>query len=179
VAEYQNTDQRGATFIGLLAREERRLTAYVAALVPNWADVDDLLQATKLKLWEQFGDYDPAGDFGAWTRKIAFYQVLTYRKKSGRDRTRFSQQTIELLAEDLVATADESDSRRDALADCLNKMTTSGRQLIWRFYGGEGTIKEIAVKLGRSVRGTQRAVAKLRGDLQECVERTIRTEANP
>lgn len=63
VADYQDADQRGIEFIGLLAREERRLTAYVAALVPNWADVDDLLQATKLKLWEQFGSYDPAGDF--------------------------------------------------------------------------------------------------------------------
>ena len=64
MAKHQDPDQRGIEFIGLLAREERRLTAYVAALVPNWADVDDLLQATKLKLWEQFGDYDPRGDFG-------------------------------------------------------------------------------------------------------------------
>ena len=179
MAEYQDADRREIEFIGLLAREERRLTAYVAALVPNWADMDDILQATKLKLWEQFGNYDRSGDFGAWARKIAFYQVLTYRKKSGRDRARFSPQTLELLSEDLAKVSEETDARRDALADCLKKLTIVGRQLLWHFYSGEDTTKDMAIKLGRSVRGTQQAVAKLRSDLQECVERALRREETP
>jgi RNA polymerase sigma-70 factor (ECF subfamily) len=178
MAEYQDPDQRGIEFIGLLARQERRLTAYVATLVPNWADVDDILQATKLKLWEQFGQYDPTGDFGAWARKIAFYQVLTYRKKLGRDRSRFSPETLDLLAEELAAASEEADARRAALDGCLNKLTMVGRQLLWHFYGGEDTVKDMALKLGRSVRGTQRAVAKLRGDLQECIERAVCREEN-
>jgi len=45
----------------LLAKNERRLSQYVLALVPNWADADDLIQQTKVRLWEQFGQYDKSG----------------------------------------------------------------------------------------------------------------------
>jgi hypothetical protein len=55
-------------------------------------------------------------------------------------------------------------------------LSQAARELLWACYAGKETIKEVAVRLGRSVRGTQRAVAKTRIDLQDCIESAMRQE---
>ena len=66
-ADPRSTEQ----FVELLGRNERQLSAYVLTLVADWNDAHDVLQEVRLRLWQQFADYDPAGDFGAWARSIA------------------------------------------------------------------------------------------------------------
>ncbi len=160
----------------LLTQQERGLQAYIVSLVPHWTDADDILQETKIKLWEKFATYDETGDFGAWARRIAHFEILTHRGKVRRERARLSQETLDLVAESAAAAAGEVESRYRALADCLNKLSDAGRDLLWRCYSGGAAVKDVAVSLGRSVRGTQRAVAKLRFTVLQCVERTVQRE---
>jgi RNA polymerase sigma-70 factor, ECF subfamily len=176
MSSVSDPNQRVQLFVSLLAQSERRLNGFVLSLLPNWSDADDVLQTTKLKLWEQFGNFDPSGDFGAWARKIAFFEILTYRKRTNRDRARFSNETLEHLAAEVQSIADEADLRHQALSHCLQRLATTGRDLLWGFYSGQGTVKDLAIRLGRSVRGTQRAVARLLHQLQQCVEQAVRAE---
>ena len=53
-------------FLSLFLRSEREIFRYVAALVPNLADVDDIVQQTAISLWEKFDAYDPARPFTPW-----------------------------------------------------------------------------------------------------------------
>ena len=46
-------------FLSLFLRSEREIFRYVAALVPNVADAEDIVQQTALALWEKFDSYDP------------------------------------------------------------------------------------------------------------------------
>ena len=46
-------------FISLFLRSEREIFRYVAALVPNVSDAEDIVQQTALVLWEKFDAYDP------------------------------------------------------------------------------------------------------------------------
>ena len=62
-----NTEQ----FMRLLAAHERQLTAFVLALIPHWADADEIVQETKIRLWQQFDQYRPDESFGAWACAIA------------------------------------------------------------------------------------------------------------
>jgi RNA polymerase sigma-70 factor (ECF subfamily) len=163
----------------LLLEHDRQLKAYAVSLVAHWADAEDILQNAKLELWQRFAEYDPAGNFGAWARKIIYYQVLTFRKTKGRQRARFSQAAFELVAAEAAAAANEADGRFSALIACIEKLTQASRILLWRCSGGKATAKDAALGLGRSVRGTQRAVAKIRRELQECVERELRREEHP
>jgi RNA polymerase sigma-70 factor (ECF subfamily) len=130
-------------------------------------------------VWEKFASYDEAGDFGAWARRIAHFEVLTHRGKVRRERVRLSQEALDLVAETAATASVEAESRFRALADCLNKLSDAGRELLWRCYSGSAAVKDVAVSLGRSVRGTQRAVAKLRFTVQQCVERNIERENRP
>jgi len=47
-------------FLSLFLRSEREIFRYVAALVPNVTDAEDIVQQTAIALWEKFDTYDPA-----------------------------------------------------------------------------------------------------------------------
>ena len=79
IPDDQERDQRYREFVRLLAEHERRLTAYVHALIPLWQDAEDVLQNTKLRLWEQFDSFRPDGDFAAWAIVVATYMVRAHR----------------------------------------------------------------------------------------------------
>jgi RNA polymerase sigma-70 factor, ECF subfamily len=172
-------DQRATDFMRLVRQYDRQWKAYVVSLLPNWADADDVLQDTKLELWQRFAEYDPTGDFGAWARKIILFRVMTLRNKLGRERMRFSQEAFDLVAAEAASVAHEADDRFRTLADCLKKLSDAARRLLWHCYVGGATVKDVAVSLGRSIRGTQHAVAKIRSDLQQCIEREMHNEEHP
>ena len=178
-AERLTKDSSTSEFVSLLLDNERQLKAYTVTLVPHWADAEDILQSTKLELWERFSEYDKSGDFGAWARRIIYYRVLTFRKNRSRERLRFGQEAFDLVAREAAAVANEANSRFSALISCLEKLTEASRALLWRCTAAGATVKDVALNIGRSVRGTQRAVAKIRRDLQVCIEQTMHREEHP
>src|SRR5258706_7532681 len=114
--------RRTSDFVKRLSQTERRINGYILSLVPNWSDADEIAQETKLKLWEQFGDYDPSRDFAAWACTVAYYQVLTYRKQLSRDRARFSDEFVELVSRETERMGREMDGRHLAMEGCLKKL---------------------------------------------------------
>jgi RNA polymerase sigma-70 factor (ECF subfamily) len=167
---------RARQFVELLARNERRLSQYVLALVPNWADADDLVQQTKVRLWEQFDEYDPSKDFGAWACTIAHYLVLAHRKQTQRRHARLSNEYVRVMAAEVERLAADQDARRSALEECLKQLTEGSRRLIGLCYGGSRTIKDVAEQLNRSVGATQKAVYRIRQKLQTCIEQRLAKE---
>ncbi|MBN1396292.1 MAG: sigma-70 family RNA polymerase sigma factor [Pirellulales bacterium] len=171
-----DNNARTRQFVRLLGAHEQELSGYVISLVPNWADADEVIQETKLRLWEQFDHFDATKDFGAWARAIAYFMVLAYRKRSQRASARFSQRFVEAVSNEAASLATEAYPLRQALNDCLDKLSQAARELLWACYAGRETIKDVAIRLGRSVRGTQRAVANIRAELQACIEKVMRKE---
>ena len=66
------------------------LRAYIFALITHSQDADDVLQEAKVRMWRAFGQFQSGTNFAAWSRKVAFHQVLSYRKRRKRDRLEFS-----------------------------------------------------------------------------------------
>lgn len=165
-------------FVQLLVRHERSLYSYILAQVPNWADADEIAQETRLKLWEQFDHFEPGTNFGAWARKIAHYQILTYRKQQQRKSVRFSEQAIELLSAEAEIRADELSPRHLALEKCLTELTDSHRELIARsYFGQEESTRQIASQLGRTYDATRKTLLRIRHALAHCVDRRLKLEA--
>jgi RNA polymerase sigma-70 factor (ECF subfamily) len=163
-------------FLRLLDQHEDALRAYILSLVVSWSDADDIAQETRLRLWRQFSEYDRSKDFGAWARTIAHFMVLAQRKEASRRSARFSEQFVELMGQEFERAACESSTRREALAGCLEKLTENQRSLLMECYAPKATIKGVALRLQRSVRGLQQTVARLRTLLQKCVERNTRAK---
>ena len=164
----------------LLIEHERRLEGFVLALVSNWAVAEDIVQETKLRLWEQFGQFDRNQDFGAWARTIAYYQVLSYRKSHKRSREQlFGEEFLQSVAQEESSRQEEIAVRQRFLAFCLEKLREKSRELLKLVYSGEDTIRQIARKLGRSEAATYTAVQDARLRLHKCLDTELRKEQLP
>ena len=164
-------------FVALLGQHERRLNAYVLSLAPRWDDADEIVQQTRIRLWEQFAEYDPEKDFGAWARTIAYYKVLTHRKRQSRQSWQLSEDVLAQLAETAAASSScDLDPRTHALADCLTHLSDQQRELLRRCYAGCESLEQVAAGLGRSYGALRTKLYRLRLTLHECIERTLQAE---
>ena len=67
----ENQTARQQRFLSLFLRSEREIFRYVAPLVPNVADAEDIVQQAAIALWEKFDAYDPAPPFTPWACRCA------------------------------------------------------------------------------------------------------------
>ena len=170
--------RRCETFVQLLATSEQRLGSFVLALVPNWSDAEDILQETKVRLWEQFDTYDPAKDFGTWACVIARYQVLAFRTRAARSRLMFSQELVNGLSHDLSRATAEPDSRLAYLEECVKKLAEWQRDLLMRSCAADYSSQAVAAQLGRKAAAIRQSLLRIRRTLYRCVEAAERREAN-
>ncbi len=169
-------ERRREEFVRLFQEHERSLYGYILSLVPNLAAADEISQNASLVLWEEFDRFDPNTDFRAWARTIAYYEVLTYRKKAGRERVRFDSELLDVLADRAAVRCDDLATRQSHLIDCLAELSEFKRQVV-RLYCVFGmTIKTVAEKLGRNVSAVEKTLARTRRSLYDCVEKAMRRE---
>ena len=84
-------DESQRQFVRLMTKHERLVYGYILSLVPNWADADEILQETNIRLWEEFDKFVLGTNFAAWALRVAHFQVLTWRKRVSRSRLVFDQ----------------------------------------------------------------------------------------
>ena len=111
---HDSAGDRTKAFLHLLSEHDRALYAYILALVPNVAEVQDIAQEVRLRLWDQFDKFEPGSNFGAWSRSIAHFLILAHRKTSSREHARFSEAFLELVAQEVAETVDELPHRQTA-----------------------------------------------------------------
>ena len=71
-------------FLSLFLRSEREVFRYVAALVPNVADAEDIVQQTALSLWEKFDTYDASQPFTPWACRFALNKTRQWLERRQR-----------------------------------------------------------------------------------------------
>ncbi len=165
-------------FLRLFLQNERRLYAYILTILPNRADADDVLQEASLAMWDRFDETNPPNDFLAWARRVAYYKVLDFYKKSERLRVRLSKVFLERVAETASEQADvlRLDDHREALEACLEKLPPRDRELLACRFADGATTLSTSQQVGRSVEAVYKALAKLRQSLFDCVQRTLARE---
>lgn len=165
-------------FLRLFLQNERRLYAYVLTLLPHRADADDVLQETSLTMWDKFDPGAPPTEFLAWARKVAYHKVLDFNKKSTRAQARLSTIFVKRLAETAAAQADELqlEERREALTHCIEKLPPADRDLLTHRFADGATTQSTSEQLGRSVEAVYKALAKVRENLFQCVQKSLAKE---
>ncbi len=174
-----DTEQRNREFLVLLSRHELKLAACVHALVPSWQDAEDVLQETKLQLWQEFGTFRPGSDFLAWARTVARYVVRTHFRQSQRKPLFLSSEIGDLVMAKIAGTPEHPSRRLEILADCVKRLSEEALDLLRRCYIDKQKIKDIAAELGRSLTGTYSALSRIRRDLFDCVQERLRREEDP
>ncbi len=175
-SDQQDRDLRNHEFVRLLAEHELRLAGYVHTLVPAWHDAEDILQNTKLRLWEQFDSFELGTDFPAWAFTVAGFLIREYRKRCQRQHVCFNDDLIEKLAQYLPVTAPPVDDRVSALAECAKALTAASRKLLRLSCLKHQTIKDIAHELGQTPAAAYQTLSRIRRKLFDCVEKRLNEE---
>jgi RNA polymerase sigma-70 factor, ECF subfamily len=166
-------------FLRLLGAHERGLFAYVYALTPNWQDAEEVMQRVRIRVWQQFDQYDAEKPFDAWARAIAYYLVLAYRKEKSRQREFFTEAILEAVSNQFDVHLENSDYRREALLRCVEKLDGRRRELVISYYSSTRNASEaIATKLSMTPNALRQSMYRIRKILLDCVTRTMRAEAN-
>jgi RNA polymerase sigma-70 factor (ECF subfamily) len=170
------SDRRTEEFVALVTQYQTRVYLFILSLLPTHADADEVLQETNLLLWRRFNEFQPGSDFRAWAFQVAFRKVQEFIARRGRDRLRFNQEFMDLVAADAMQTPDDMDARHAALIHCLSLLSDKDRELIQSRYQVEATTATVAQQAGRSIDAIYKAVARIRRTLHTCIERKVAQE---
>lgn len=165
-------------FLSLLGAHERSLFAYVYALVPGWQDAEEVMQRLRIRIWQQFDQYEPDRPFDAWARAIAYYLVLAYRKEKNRQREFFAERVLEAVSGQYETHLEHANERRDALVGCLDKLESRKREMVREYYSSaKQSAETMAERLSMTPNAVRQSLFRIRKVLLDCVERTLRVES--
>ena len=157
----------------LMTQHQRRIFAYIHALVPSRADAEDILQEASLVVVEKFHEFKSGTDFVAWACQIAWWRVRASRQKFARSKVVFDDEVLESVAHTAVSMHEEVSARHEALARCLQKLHPRDRDLLLTRYEPGAGVEEAAQRSGRSLEAAYKALARLRKLLFDCVTQQL------
>jgi RNA polymerase sigma-70 factor (ECF subfamily) len=157
-------------FLSLFLRSEQEIFRYVAALVPNATDAEDIVQQTALALWEKFDAYDPTLPFTPWACRFALNKAHQWIERRQRWQALLEHGLAEELTHRRQELQPEFDLRLRHLEGCLRKLPQGQRTLVEGYYYERTGIETLAEQSGRSPAATYKMLQRIRHTLRLCVE---------
>lgn len=162
-------------FIQALTECQEALRGYCYAKTRIWADAEDVMQKTNLKLWELEADWDRERPFLPWALGVARITVLSHYRDRQRDRLVFDEDVMELMEKPLRIEAEKTPELVLAMRHCLGRIEAKPREILKAHYLEGWSLGEIAESVGRSVSGIKSLLFRLRRELASCIEKEMRT----
>lgn len=167
----QNFDEE---FVTEITESQAQLRSYIWKMVGERHAMKEILQNTNLVIWRKRMDWDPSTPFLKWAYRIAYFQTKAWLRDQNRDRLRFSNETLELLANEEPKPQEELLS---ALEECLQSMDGANREILLKRYQGQHSVEELADQYSRSPNGLSQLLRRLRIKLSDCIKTQIQQGA--
>jgi RNA polymerase sigma-70 factor (ECF subfamily) len=166
----------------ILVREHiDSVRAFLLSSLRDPAQVEDLVQEAFLVAWRNLARYDRALPFGPWVRGIASRLLWNYRRKEGRHRVRYVEDS-ELRAIEVrfdrwsLVPGDTFEERLDALRAGMHRLTEPQRQAITLHYQHGLQCREIAERLGIGNEAVKKHLQRGRAVLLREIDDRIETQ---
>ncbi len=163
-------------FLSLFLRSEREIFRYVAALVPNVVDAEDIVQQTAVALWEKFDAYDSGQPFTPWACRFALNKARQWIERRQRWQALLDHGLAEELAQRRQELQPDFERRLKHLEGCLGKLPEGQRSLVEGYYYERASVETLAQRSGRSEAATYKMLQRIRHALQVCVEGQAKPE---
>ncbi len=158
----------------IVAAYQDMLLAYAAFRVPDAALVDEVVQQTFIRAYEQIRDFQTGKDFGVWLRSICRFMILAELKRASRDRSnkenyqeRLRAELVDRALERGVPEADDDVLQR--LRGCLGRLQETARSLVTLRYHEHLKVEEIAQRMGQSAPWVATTLFRVRETLRRCL----------
>ena len=174
-----NPDLLTKQFLSLLLASQRQISSYIGVLVPNFNDADDILQQTITVMWEKFGQYKPGTDFAAWGVRIAYFNILRYRKANRKTKLQLSDTVFQSFCEVMERKYSRTDEKLSALRSCIQKLAAADKRFLHLRYGMNQSVHGIAQQTRKSIQYIYRTLTRIHQMLHRCIHRTLAEEGTP
>ena len=114
-------------------------------------------------------DFEMGSNFTAWAFRIAYFEVLAWRRNKGRERLQFSSELVESLAQTGEKVAQNYDSRLDALKTCLGKLPDRQKTIVQRHYLNGTPVQDIAREMNFKANAASQLLHRARHNLFQCI----------
>jgi RNA polymerase sigma-70 factor, ECF subfamily len=156
----------------LIERYQVGIWRYLRALGCDPSEADDLTQDTFLAvLQHSFVDHGPTAT-AAYLRRVAYNQLVTVRRRSGRVTAVEDIEQFDRAWEDWAGN-DEGEARLDALRECVQQLTDRARMALDMRFRDRASRSEIAAMLGISEHGAKNLMQRAKQQLRVCIERKM------
>ena len=155
---------------------QRRIYSYIATLLANSADVEEVFQQTSLLLWKKWGEFDPEGDFTRWACGIAHNQVRNFLRLHRHRDVYLSEEMLDELADIHLSQSPRLDDRGQMLSDCLERLPAKQREFVEMCYRGTEPMKSIAARLKMAPSALYMKLHRLRQVLLQCIEMALASD---
>jgi RNA polymerase sigma-70 factor (ECF subfamily) len=158
----------------LVSEHQDMLLAYAAFRIPDRALVDEVVQQTFIRAYEQLADFDLSKDFGVWLRTICRFMIMAELKRATRDRQNRAGYTDELRDRLLGRALERGESGADEdllrrLKGCVSNLQETSRSLVRYRYEQLLKVEEISRKMGQSVAWVATTLFRVRAALRKCM----------
>lgn len=171
-----NNDKHEA-FVALYVRHQAAIQSFVLALVPDFAAAEDIVQQASLTMWRKFDQYQEGTSFRNWAFQIAKFTTMNYQTKMKRSRLVFSDELLDILADEGKGRAEELEAKRRAVKFCVSKLMGDEQTMLNGCYKEGGSIKQFAKNMGLTVNTVYKRLNKVRINLLKCAEHRIGMES--
>lgn len=144
------------------------VSAFVASVVRDFRDREDVLQETALAVFTSIESYDSKLAFNGWAIGIARNQVGLYLRRRKRDRHVFSESTIACIESAFEQTTDSPEL--DFIPDCMRQLDGRAREMCELRYQEDLKPAAIAAKVGMTANSVSKTLQRIREQLRICIE---------
>ncbi|HYE05912.1 MAG TPA: sigma-70 family RNA polymerase sigma factor [Planctomycetota bacterium] len=160
-------------FARLWTRFQPEIAQFIAAVVPDPHQADDVLQEVAVAILRKFSDYDDTRPFVAWAIGIARFEVAMSRRRHARDRLVLTPEALDAVADACVELAPEVDGRSRALRTCLDQVDGRAREMLRLRYEQALSPQEMAARAGVDPGAVRVILHRVRAALLRCIERRL------
>jgi RNA polymerase sigma-70 factor, ECF subfamily len=173
----ESPPDREEELVALIARAQRRLFAFILAMVRRPDDAEDVLQEVNVVLWRKRNTYELGTDFLAWAFQISRNQVKAFRAKQRRHGDPFDEPLLEVIATVAESESALYDRRELALRKCMEKLPPHHREIVVRRYQPKAAVESMAAETGKSAKALSELLRRIRDTLRRCIEQTLAAES--
>lgn len=168
-------EDRSVEFVRLLAEHERRLQHYARLIVPNMDNVDDVLQESKLAMWQNFNKFQLGTNFNAWSHRFVFNQALAHRKKMSRSKIQYtlSDEFYESVFSFSEEKSEEIECKIDIMQICMEQLPEKKMALLKMRYIEKMSVDSISKQHNKKIDAIYRSISRVRNLLRDCVTRKM------
>jgi RNA polymerase sigma-70 factor (ECF subfamily) len=162
----------------LWTQSQRSVGAFIASLVPNFQDADDILQNVAVITVKKFDRFDKEKSFVSWAIGIARNEILKYYAEKKKNHAIPDIEAIEQIA-DIYESERASNDLYDrtikvALASCIGRLRDKWKHMLELYYLREQSSARIAQQLAMTRSNFFTSLHRIRFALKECVTKEMR-----